>query len=285
MARMNASTPTRFVNREGRAIYWLICLVLFFGMLNVLQDLVRSILKNSSYYFSESFLFSSFWWLFAPLLWTQYVVSESKHNKRMLWKLALIFVPVIFHLFGYPALVWLLSRIFYYHTFEFQQTLNYTLSEYVYLLLLFYSVPYLLFVWNSKRRSVANSTVPKLTQSIPGNYISSLLVADGTKRRTIHTAEILFISASPPYIAVHLTGKQYLLNESLKSISSKLDPKQFVRVHKSTIVNIEKVDAFVSRNNGDYDLTLENDAQLRASRNFFADFKEQYHLFHRFTTK
>ncbi len=95
----------------------------------------------------------------------------------------------------------------------------------------------------------------------------------------------MYFSANPPYINLHLEGKKYLYNETLKSISVKLNPEQFVRVHKSTIVNIKMVASFTTRLNGDYDLTLNNYTQIRVSRNFAADFKDLFNKTHHLTTK
>ncbi|MBK7245446.1 MAG: LytTR family transcriptional regulator [Saprospiraceae bacterium] len=147
--------------------------------------------------------------------------------------------------------------MFYYHTYSIQQTLRYAISEYVYLLVLFYTIPVLVFQF------FTNKTHPNET------------VVD----------EILYCSANPPYITLHLDGKKYLHTEPLKSISFRLNPNQFVRIHKSTIVNIDRVVSYTTRLNGDYDLTLKNNVQLRLSRNYSTDFKNQFNKTHQLTTK
>ncbi|MEP6713173.1 MAG: LytTR family DNA-binding domain-containing protein [Ferruginibacter sp.] len=126
----------------------------------------------------------------------------------------------------------------------------------------------------------------QLQNDTPVNqFVSNIIVSDGNKKHSIIASEILYFSATPPYISLHLENKKYLQNETLKSISAKLDPDQFVRVHKSTIVNIKKVTSYTTRLNGDYDLKMKNNVQLRVSRNFATCLKNLFDKTHHFTTK
>lgn len=122
-------------------------------------------------------------------------------------------------------------------------------------------------------------------ESSTKHFISTILVTDGNKKQNITVLEILYFSANPPYINIHLEGKKHLYNATLRSISIKLNPEKFVRVHKSTIVNIEMVTSYTTRLNGDYDLTMKNNVQLRVSRNFATDFKNLFNKTHHLTTK
>lgn len=260
-------------------------LVLAFVALTLTQDFLKSGINNSAFYFSESFMFSSFWWLFAPLLFIQYIVVVHDNNMPVKIKASIIILPFIFHLFAFPLLVWLLSSLFYYHTYIFVQIFRYTLSEHLYLLILFYTIPVLAFMF-FKRHTKKEDTITavKIENNSP-QYISSLIVSDANKKYPIAVKEVLFFSANPPYINIQLQDKKYLDNNTLKSMQLVLNPQQFVRVHKSTIVNIEMVVTHTSRLNGDYDLLMKNDVQLRLSRNYAAAFKTLYNEVHRLATK
>lgn len=96
--------------------------------------------------------------------------------------------------------------------------------------------------------------------------------------------DIYQITAETPYISIQLNDKKYLHTETLKSMSTQLDNKVFVRVHKSSIINLDKVVSLKSRLNGDYDITLKNGAEIRLSRNYVADFKSKLKLTHQVTT-
>lgn len=263
----------------------LILLVLAFVALTLTQDFLRSGLNNSAFYFSESFMFSSFWWLFAPLLFIQYLAVTHVNNMPVKIKAAIIILPVIFHLFAFPLLVWLLSSLFYSHTFAFRQTFSYTLAEHFYLLILFYSIPVSVFMFFKRPIKTAEALATIKIENTSPRYLVSLIVSDGNKKLPIAVNEVLFFSANPPYINIQLHNKKYLDNNTLKSMQLVLDPEKFVRVHKSTIVNIAMVVAYTSRLNGDYDLLMKNDIQLRLSRNYATAFKTLYNQVHHLTPK
>jgi hypothetical protein len=282
---MNRMLTTKFNIPDRKVAFALSLLVLGFVVLTLTQDFLRSDLRNSAFYFSESFMFSSFWWLFAPLLFTQYFAVKYKNKKQLAFQVAVIILPIFLHLFAFPFLVWVLSTVFYYHTYSFQQTFRYTLSEHLYFLVLFYSIPVLTFLFFLKKTKLAETISETLNERIRNQFICTIVVTGGNKKCIIAVSEILYFSANPPYINIHCEGKKYLHNETLKSISNKLNAEQFVRVHKSTIVNIKMVASYTTRLNGDYDLTMKNNVQLRVSRNFATDFRNLFNKTHHLTTK
>lgn len=246
---------------------------------NVCLDIIESRLQNSAFYFFESFLFSSYWWLFLPFLSAQFFLARANRNVP---SILFVVLPLLLHLFCYPAVVWLLSALFYYHTFAFWQTFNYALTEYTFISFTLYSVPYLLYRHFENKSRI--TTKPVSGKTFSGESVKSLLVADGYKRTTIFTEEILFISANTPYVTIHLKTRHYLYNETLKTMLEKLDPRLFVRIHKSTIVNISVVKSYESRLNGDYDLVVDSGQTLRVSRNYAPLFKEKFALRPQVTT-
>jgi hypothetical protein len=251
--------------------------------LTIFLDIVESRVQHSAFYFSESFLFGSFWWLFLPLLYGQFAIA-TLHKRRISFAL-FILIPFVTHLFGYPAMVWLISKIIYSNTFSYWQTFNYELTEYFFILLISYSVPFILHgSFKSKLHAKQDDSSTKET-SRPRNFVTTLVVSDGNKRTAIITKDILFVTANPPYINIRHKTKVYLHHETLKSILSKLDPVLFVRVHKSTIVNIAMVQSFKSRLNGDYDLTMVDRTELRLSRNYASLFKQRFDAIHQDTIK
>ncbi len=252
-------------------------------MLTVVLDMVESKFHGWSFYFSESFLFSSFWWIFLPLLFLQFNFA-SVRNKRIT-DILFVLIPIIAHLFAYPAIVWLISKLFYPHTFSFWQTFQYELTSYSFILLTAYSVPFIVYTFfknKLKRKLDISIETDYSTQNIP---ITSLLVTDNNKRMIISTNDIFFFSANSPYINIHHKQKRYLHNETLKSVIERLDKELFVRVHKSVIVNIKKVQSYKSRLNGDYDLTMCDGTEIRLSRNYASSFKQKFGKTHRDTTE
>ena len=188
------------------------------------------------------------------------------------------------HLLAFPFLVWAVSFVFYDHTFSFQQTLRYALSEHLYQLIIMYTLPFLYYQFFTKKAE-AGEKILIAEQKPTSGYIATIIVSDGSKKFPLNVADAFYFAASPPYISIHLADKKYLNYETLKSISLKLNPEEFVRVHKSTIINIKMVASYATRRNGDYDLTMKNNVTLRVSRSFASDFKNLFNQTHRFTTK
>jgi two-component system LytT family response regulator len=82
------------------------------------------------------------------------------------------------------------------------------------------------------------------------------------------TDEIDWIESYGNYLKVHAGRESHLIRGTMQSLEVKLDPETFVRVHRSAIVNIEKIKEIYPRSNGDQDLVLQNGQQLMLSRKY-----------------
>ncbi|MEO5500856.1 MAG: LytTR family DNA-binding domain-containing protein, partial [Ginsengibacter sp.] len=104
--------------------------------------------------------------------------------------------------------------------------------------------------------------------------ITTLIVSDANNKKiVIPINDVMYFSANSPYINIHLESKKYLQKRTLKYLEGQLNSTQFLRVHKSCIINMHKVISYKSRLNGDYDITLSDNTQLRLSRNYLKAFK------------
>jgi LytTr DNA-binding domain len=258
---------------ERKAVLMLTTAALALAGFTVIQDFLRSQLRSSAFYFSESFIFSSFWWLFAPLLLAQYVVTRRTTSKSLFTKFLVVLLPILMHLIAFPVLVGLLSSLFLDHTYSFTQVFLYALSEQLYLVALLYLASAIVFF---QQFTSGEATAQPADETESVSFIDNILVSDGVRKQKVALNEVLYISASSPYICIQLHGKKYLHHATLKSISAQLDPRQFLRIHKSTIVNINMVVSYTTRLNGDYDLMMKNNVEVRVSRNFAADFKSAF---------
>lgn len=258
--------------------------VALFICINVLLDFLFTLFQNSSFYISESLLFSSYWLLFLPLL--TFFQKISKRIEKLEIKLLLVSFLTKVHLLFYPALVWLISKIFYVHTFDYWQTFNFGLSAYFIKTVLIYGFSFWAFtLWSEKKKS---STITKEIEieAEKKHFISSILITDATNKKLLLSVnDVFYFSANSPYINIYQHSKKYLHSETLKSLETKLDKKQFVRIHKSYIINIDKVSTIQSRQNGDYDITLANNTILRLSRNYAKNFKSTFEQHTQLTLK
>jgi two-component system LytT family response regulator len=82
------------------------------------------------------------------------------------------------------------------------------------------------------------------------------------------TDEIDWIETYGNYLKVHAGRESHLIRGTMQSMETKLNPEKFVRVHRSAMVNVEKIREIYPRSNGDQDLVLQNGQQLMLSRNY-----------------
>ncbi len=81
-------------------------------------------------------------------------------------------------------------------------------------------------------------------------------------------SEIDWIDAADYYSCLHVGTKTHLLRRSLSELDQELDPSVFCRIHRSTIVKLDRVRGLKLNENGEYDVLLDNGARLRLSRRY-----------------
>jgi len=86
-------------------------------------------------------------------------------------------------------------------------------------------------------------------------------------------ADILWIESDGDYVRLHVTDKSRFVRMSLLKMMEKLDPAHFVRIHRSTIVNLKHMRKASPALYGEYTVELTNGAKLKVSRTFVHDLK------------
>jgi len=76
---------------------------------------------------------------------------------------------------------------------------------------------------------------------VPGHYLERIVVKDGTRVHIIPAAKLDYVEAQDDYVALASAGKKHLKQQTISSIEAALDPKNFLRIHRSYIVNLERV--------------------------------------------
>jgi two-component system LytT family response regulator len=90
----------------------------------------------------------------------------------------------------------------------------------------------------------------------------------GRETVRLPVASIEWVDAAGDYMCVHADGHTYVLRETMKSLEAVLDPKTFQRVHRSTIVNVQRVRRLRPHTNGEYFLTLDDGQEIKLSRSY-----------------
>jgi two-component system LytT family response regulator len=99
------------------------------------------------------------------------------------------------------------------------------------------------------------------------NYLERLVVKAAGRIYFLDTKEIDWIEAEGNYVSVHSGKKSHLLRETISSLESQLDPKQFVRIHRSSIVRLDFIQELQPWFHGEYRVILQDGLQLTLSRN------------------
>ncbi len=99
-------------------------------------------------------------------------------------------------------------------------------------------------------------------------YPERLIVKSSGRVFFVRTEEIDWVEASGNYVKIHTKGDAHLLRESMKNMEAKLDPKTFVRIHRSAIVNIDRIKELEPWFHGEYIVIMRDGTRLTASRVF-----------------
>lgn len=98
------------------------------------------------------------------------------------------------------------------------------------------------------------------------SHVERLVIKAGGRAFFLKTDEIDWIEAEGKYVRLHVGKESYLLREAMGSMESQLDPKKFPRIHRSTIVNIERVRELQPWFHNEYRVILKDGTELMLSR-------------------
>jgi two-component system LytT family response regulator len=104
--------------------------------------------------------------------------------------------------------------------------------------------------------------------SASGRYASRILVKQDGRMFFVKTTEIDWIEADRNYVKLHVGKTAHTIRERISHLEETLDPRLFVRIHRSTIVNLNRVREMQQWFSGDYVVILEDGTRLRLSRHY-----------------
>jgi len=225
----------------------------------LINDYLTSVLFNQSFYLKESLLFKlPILLLIIPTLIFASLDKKKNINEISIYKIILMLIPVtITHVLLASYLIQFVSLNFLDTPFTFSYLIKTKFTQDFVFILTTYGLMYLIARYyhlnlsqDSKRRN------------------KTLTIKTGTRIDTINVVDIDWIAAETPYIAIWVDEYKYLYHSTLTDILNQLDHPDFIRIHRSTIVNITRISSLESRQNGDYDIQLYNNIRLRLSRTY-----------------
>jgi two-component system LytT family response regulator len=100
----------------------------------------------------------------------------------------------------------------------------------------------------------------------PGEYAERVVVKDGTRVQIIPIAKLDFAEAQDDYISLASQGKKYLKQQTISSLEASLNPRNFLRIHRSYLVNVERVSKLEPYTKDSHIVILNDGTRLPVSR-------------------
>ncbi|QDK77712.1 response regulator transcription factor [Spirosoma sp. KCTC 42546] len=132
--------------------------------------------------------------------------------------------------------------------------------------------------------ALVNQLMADQTTQPKSAYLRRILVKETGRMYFVKTNDIMYLDADGNYITLHTATssdgyvgvERHVIYDSLTSLETKLDPTDFVRIHRSYIVNLNYIDEVETYFNGDYMVKLKNGQQLKWTRNYRDNLKAFY---------
>jgi two-component system LytT family response regulator len=100
------------------------------------------------------------------------------------------------------------------------------------------------------------------------SYPDKIAIKDGGETTLVETKDIDWVDAAGDYMCIHANDQTHVMRVTMKELEAQLDPANFQRVHRSTIVNLDRVTKVCSHMNGEFHLILNNGASIKMSRSY-----------------
>ncbi len=115
-----------------------------------------------------------------------------------------------------------------------------------------------------------NPQILSLLESLasPRRYLQRLAVRSAGKTVLVNVEEIDWIGGAENYVELHAGRANHLLHVRMSALEASLDPASFLRVHRSIIVNLERIRDLQPAAHGDYVITLRDGTQLKSGRTY-----------------
>ncbi len=109
-------------------------------------------------------------------------------------------------------------------------------------------------------------------------YLERIAVESRGQVRVVPVDKIDYITASGPYAELHVDDATHVIRERMQTLEERLDPSRFMRIHRSVIVQLDRIDALLYNAGGDYAVRLKDGKRLSVSRSRRDELEERLGL-------
>jgi len=122
--------------------------------------------------------------------------------------------------------------------------------------------------------AIANPGPVHAPNQEPARYLERLALRNGDRIFFQKVQQVDSFTSAANYVQVHCGSQEHRMRSTMNHLEQKLDPKQFVRIHRCTIINIECLREFRPLPHGDYMVKLVDGKELTMSRNYRQQFRK-----------
>ncbi|HLP56729.1 MAG TPA: LytTR family DNA-binding domain-containing protein [Fluviicola sp.] len=126
--------------------------------------------------------------------------------------------------------------------------------------------------WKSVAATEAKKPMNAIHYQVPDEQYR-VVIKDGSEIKIIPTVEIHYIEAYDDYVKIHTAKGTHLKKKTMSHFETSLPPQQFIRIHRSFILNIQELTRIESFEKNSYIAILKSGARLAISRTSYADLK------------
>jgi two-component system, LytTR family, response regulator len=120
----------------------------------------------------------------------------------------------------------------------------------------------------SQSKTQFDQRILQLLDEKSGKYTARFAVKTGSKIQVVFAEDIDWVGTAGNYTELHSRGKAHLLRETMNTLEERLDPAQFIRVHRSRIVRLKCLRELRAIGNHEYIVRLSDGSEHRASRSY-----------------
>lgn len=115
-----------------------------------------------------------------------------------------------------------------------------------------------------------NGHVMSLLQQLaaPRDWLERVALRAAGKISFVNVDDVLYVQAAENYVQLHLKASRHLLHVPIATLESSLDPKRFLRIHRSIIVNVRHVKELETGPHGEFMVVLQGGTKLQSSRSY-----------------
>ncbi|MBI1851280.1 MAG: response regulator transcription factor [Planctomycetes bacterium] len=127
----------------------------------------------------------------------------------------------------------------------------------------------------SKETGDASRQILSLLETLasPQRFLERLAVRSAGKTVFVDVKDVDWIAAAENYVELHCGKASHLLHVAMNTLEKSLDPEMFLRVHRSTIVNVKRIQSLQPAAHGEYVITLRTGAELQSGRTYHEKLK------------